>query len=325
MEMRTDGGQSQADAETEAQFATGARLLGYPGGAADFARGAALVEDAAAKGHAEAAAMLATLEAVGAGRRQDWTRAFDHLVTAAELGSEQARGQLRLLGGAGEAEAVAEDWRALRSRIDVGRLLAVPERRALSETPRMRILPGFASTAECQWVIEKLRPSLAPAMVWDDSTGLGKVDPDRSSSAVELRLPEMDVVIEALRARISAATGLPEAIFEVPQVMHYTVGQEFRPHHDFLDPQQPGPAADIARRGQRIGTFLLYLNEDFEGGETEFPKAGIAYRGGAGDALFFTNVTRDGRPDPLTLHSGRPPVSGEKWILSQWIRDRVPG
>ena len=111
----------------------------------------------------------------------------------------------------------------------------------------------------------------------------------------------------------------------MPQVMHYSVGQEFRPHHDFLDPQQPGPAADIARRGQRIGTFLLYLNGDFEGGETEFPRAGISNRGDTGDALFFTNVTRDGRPDPLTLHAGLPPTRGEKWILSQWIRDRTPG
>ena len=32
-----------------------------------------------------------------------------------------------------------------------------------------------------------------------------------------------------------------------------------------------------------------------------------------------------GCPDPLTVHAGRPPASGEKWIFSQWIRDRVPG
>ena len=73
-----------------------------------------------------------------------------------------------------------------------------------------------------------------------------------------------------------------------------------------------------------MGTFLVFLNEDFEGGETEFPKAGIAFRGRTGDGLFFANVTRDGRPDPLTLHAGRPPTRGEKWILSQWIRERPP-
>ena len=73
-----------------------------------------------------------------------------------------------------------------------------------------------------------------------------------------------------------------------------------------------------------MGTFLLFLNEEFEGGETTFPAAGLSFRGRTGDALFFANVTRDGRPDPLTLHAGRPPTSGEKWILSQWIRERPP-
>jgi hypothetical protein len=106
--------------------------------------------------------------------------------------------------------------------------------------------------------------------------------------------------------------------------MQYAVGQEFRPHHDFLDPNQPGTAADLARRGQRVATFLIFLNDDFEGGETAFPKAGISHRGRTGDALFFANITPDGAPDPLTLHAGKPPTSGEKWIFSQWIRDRSP-
>ena len=143
-------------------------------------------------------------------------------------------------------------------------------------------------------------------------------------SAVELRLPDMDVVTEVLRARISVAARLPEPVFEVPQVMHYSVGQEFKPHHDFLDPKHIGHSADLARRGQRVGTFLIYLNDDFEGGETEFPRAGISYRGRIGDALFLANVTPDGRPDPLTLHAGRPPTRGEKWVFSQWIRGRPP-
>ena len=86
----------------------------------------------------------------------------------------------------------------------------------------------------------------------------------------------------------------------------------------------PGTAADLARRGQRIATFLIYLNDDFEGGETQFPKAGIAHRGSTGDALFFANITPEGAPDPLTLHAGTPPTKGEKWIFSQWIRDRSP-
>jgi len=32
-----------------------------------------------------------------------------------------------------------------------------------------------------------------------------------------------------------------------------------------------------------------------------------------------------GKPDPLSEHAGLPVTSGEKWLLSQWIRDRPVG
>ena len=36
----------------------------------------------------------------------------------------------------------------------------------------------------------------------------------------------------------------------------------------------------------------------------------------------FRNVDAQGQPDPRTLHAGRPPTAGEKWLLSVWILDR---
>ena len=299
-----------AAGDADGQFTRGIALLAQPADPGSFADGAALIEQAAAQGHAEATCQLATMEAIGAGRPQNWQRAFDYLKLAAERGSDHAQAQLDLLGG---------------SSIDLARLLAVPDRQSLSDQPRIRFMSGFASAAECEWIMSKTRDKLGPALVWDTVGGMGRLDPNRSNRAVELRLTDMDVVMEVVRARISVATRLPEPIFETPQVMHYSVGQEFKPHHDFLDPNQPGYAADLAMRGQRIATFLIYLNDDYEGGETQFPKAGISHRGSAGDALFFANVTQDGAPDPLTLHAGCPPTSGEKWIFSQWIRDRSPG
>ena len=61
----------------------------------------------------------------------------------------------------------------------------------------------------------------------------------------------------------------------------------------------------------------------------KFPKttnAQVAF-GWTRDALFFYNVDENGAPDPLTEHAGVPPTRGEKWLLSQFIRDRaqLPG
>ena len=257
----------------------------------------------------ESDAALATLEAMGAGRPQSWPRAMDRLRRAAERGSARARAQLDVVEGR-----------------DLDVLVAPPARLPVSARPRIRLLEGFATPQECDWVVRAARDRLRPAQVWDPVTGRPRRDPNRTNRALELGVGDMDVVIQLLRARISAAANLPLPVFEPAQVMHYRPGEEFRPHYDFLDPGEPGHASELARFGQRIATFLLYLNEDFEGGETVFPKAGFRYRGRKGDALLFANVDAATRaPDPLTLHAGLPPTRGEKWIFSQWIRDRSPG
>ena len=85
----------------------------------------------------------------------------------------------------------------------------------------------------------------------------------------------------------------------------------------------PGYAKDVASHGQRVVTFLIYLNEGFEGGEMASPELGRAYKGRKGDAVFFWNVTPDGAADKRTLHAGTPPTQGEKWLFSQWIRFRA--
>ena len=159
-------------------------------------------------------------------------------------------------------------------------------------------------------------------MVLDQKSGEELAHPHRTNRSVTLNLMELDVVLQILRARIATATNIPLPVFEPAQIMHYSVGEEFRPHFDF--DSEEGYGGQLKRYGQRIATFLLYLNGGFRGGETDFPRLGIRFRGRRGDAIFFANIDTNGQPDPLTLHAGRPPESGEKWILSQWIRDKTP-
>ena len=312
-----------SDDRSSDEFASGMDAIARALDPQEFAKGVALIEKAAADGLPDALCQVATFEAVGAGRERNWNRAFDLLQRAAGLGSSLARDQLGLLKGDGAG--AADDWAALRSSIEIRKLLASAPTAVLSDDPQILTIGGFATAEECDWIVNRFRPKLQRAQVWDSHTNAGIIDPVRSNSAVEVGIASMDVVIAVIRARISAAIKFPEPLLEVQQVMHYTPGQEFEPHFDFLDPQLPGQMADIAHRGQRVATFLIFLNEDYEGGETEFPRLGIRHRGRTGDALIFVNVTPDRKPDPRTLHAGCPPTTGEKWIVSQWIRDRMPG
>jgi prolyl 4-hydroxylase len=69
---------------------------------------------------------------------------------------------------------------------------------------------------------------------------------------------------------------------------------------------------------------LVYLNDDYEGGETDFPELGLRIRGAAGTGLLFANAMADGRPDPRMRHAGLPVQRGSKLVASRWIRARAP-
>lgn len=293
------------------------RLLN--GGRDEVFRAVSLIDAAAARNDGVALERRALLEAVGFARPQSWDAALDSLEQAAEQGSSSAQDQLRILARAGEER---HDWKAIRSSISIQQLIRPTQKRALSESPKLRVLDGFATAGECQWLVNCARDRLRPATVVTPS-GSETVEAVRTNKVVAFRWAEMGVVMEVVRARISAATGLPLPLFEASQVLHYAPGQEFSAHLDCFDPQNPAHAEQL-KRGQRIATVLVYLNDGYSGGETAFPRAGLSFQGKAGDALFIINVDRNGGPDPMTLHAGTPPVTGEKWIFSQWIRDRAP-
>jgi prolyl 4-hydroxylase len=71
---------------------------------------------------------------------------------------------------------------------------------------------------------------------------------------------------------------------------------------------------------QRFWTALIYLNDGYKGGETDFPRLDIRVEGAMGDALIFCSLDKAGRPDPLTEHAGLPVTSGTKWLATRWIR-----
>jgi len=311
--------------EAAEQFETGMAMLAGNMLPADWETAVVLINSAAAAGHAEAIERRALLECTGVGRAADWNKALDSLQLAAEQGSRFAARQLILLAD-DRFDMVTEPsscgWAELRRRVRIAQRASAPATQGtvLSADPIVRAVPGFASTAECQWLIASAAPRLDRAGVYNNPTG---IDPGRTNRSAVLNFVNSDLVVELIRRRIANQIRAPLACLEMSQVLHYDVGQEFVLHCDFLDPR--AMSAEIARNGQRVVTFLIYLNEDFEGGETDFPALRLSYRGKAGEALLFGNVDAAGQPDERTQHAGCPPTSGEKWLFSQWVRNRAPG
>ena len=292
-------------------------IAGADGRAVHLPSGARYIARAAEKGDAEALAQQAILVAAGIQNPPDWDRALEMLQRAAQTGWLPAQEQLRFL-----ADGSGENFDHLRKRIDVASWLRPPETKVVCEWPRMLIARRLMRDGECARVIEKARGKLRRAGIYDLETGAETVVDERSNSKAELSLLDIDVPFVMLIARMSSMLGLPSQFFEPTNVLHYAPGQEFKPHHDFLSTNEPGLAANVKALGQRIVTLLVYLNDRYEGGETRFPQLNYAFKGAAGDALMFGNVNAKGEPDERTLHAGTPPLSGEKWVLSQWVRNR---
>ncbi|HEY2033953.1 MAG TPA: 2OG-Fe(II) oxygenase [Rhizomicrobium sp.] len=280
------------------------------------ADGIGMAREAANRGDAEAAHLCATIAANDDLLPDRWNITLDYLQRAAQGGYPLAQKELSLLSGIAGA-----DWTAMRSRIDIGKWLEVPAAQELSASPVIRAYAGFLPPHFCDWIIERSEGRTQPATVVLPETGSGgRMDGTRSNSHAGFDLSECDIILMLMRARISALSGLPPQGLEWPMALHYSVGEEYKPHYDFYDTDSHSLQQMVSRTGQRVATFLVYLNEDFEGGETDFPKLNIRYRGKKGDGLLFFNVT-NGKPDPRTLHAGLAPTRGEKWLYSQWIRE----
>lgn len=315
--------QSFNDEQVDPRIAAANRvLLGGNGLAPNPAGAAGLYRAAFEQGLAAAGERLAVLAAAGAGRKADWVEAVSWLTRAADLGHEASQNQLGVL--AGDLTPPGGSWSAVAQRIPLKVLLRAPGLTKQRDAPSIAFIEGLATPAMCQWLIHRAGERLEPALVGDYSSGEWVRDPIRTGLAAGFGLPFTDVVILLTQKRLELASGLTMAQQEAPYVLSYEPGQEYKTHYDFLIPDEPTFKHLLGVLGQRVATCLTWLNDDYEGGETAFPKIGWKHRGRVGDSMLFLNVRpTDHRPDPTSLHAGLPVIHGRKWMLSQWVRDRA--
>ncbi|CAA9220661.1 MAG: hypothetical protein AVDCRST_MAG56-415 [uncultured Cytophagales bacterium] len=224
----------------------------------------------------------------------------------------------------------AARWPGAALLVDPGDVHEEPDyaRKREAETVRRRLdaaqrkvelVPGLLSADECDYLLGLAAPRFAPsAVIGADGV---RTHAGRTSHTAKLFLPG-EARLEAVCDRLAGRLGVPVRYCEYFQCVRYEAGQFYGEHLDTLDEGTPPGADEVARRGQRALTVLVYLNEDFEGGETHFPRLDRKVTPQRGAGLLFYLLDRHGKPDPDARHAGLPVFSGTKYALNVWVRTR---
>lgn len=128
-------------------------------------------------------------------------------------------------------------------------------------------------------------------------------------------------VVKDVVNKVSDLIKIPINRFEDLHVVEYNIGGEYKDHHDFFHENEEYYIDEMERGGQRIITAIMYLNDDFEGGETNFPSYGKKVTPKKGKLILWTNVDEYGNVDFNSLHAGLPVINGTKYIAVIWIRE----
>lgn len=201
----------------------------------------------------------------------------------------------------------------------IARLAAPGVQRVPSAKLDLFVRRDFLPPESCAALIERIDAVRRPSTI-SDSNGDATY---RTSETGDLFA--LDPVVIDVETRIAALTGLDPAHGEPLQGQRYAVGQEFKGHTDYFEPN----GADFERycgvAGNRTWTVMIYLNKPEAGGATRFKAIDKIVQPETGKLLAWNNRRADGSLNPATLHHGMKVRAGVKYVITKWFRERPWG
>lgn len=174
----------------------------------------------------------------------------------------------------------------------------------------------FLTDEECKYIIELAETVFEPSKLMGEENYVGS---GRTSRTANLTFRE-DKILNDIRKRASQLIKLPESHFEFFQCVSYDVGQEYKYHFDTFDERTESGRKTIEEWGQRKYTLLVYLNDDFEGGNTQFPNINLLIKPKKRSVLVFNNLDENEKVLASAFHAGLPVTKGRKYALNIWVR-----
>ena len=182
---------------------------------------------------------------------------------------------------------------------------------------------NIISDEQINEIIKISTPILGPSYVIGPEGKNTIMDNVRTSHQVFIS--DNYTVVQDIYNKLSNIIGIDKDHFEQLQVVRYQPGQLYKEHWDACYEEEKCQEF-LKKGGNRYATFLLYLNDDFEDGETYFPLRDTKIIPVKGKAALFFNLDEN-NIDKLenSKHAGLPPKSGIKWMCNVWVRlNKIP-
>jgi len=186
--------------------------------------------------------------------------------------------------------------------------------------PKIVMFYDVLSESETFAVKSLATPRFRRATVQNYKTGELETAQYRISKTAWLKRDE-DEAIENIYKRVGAVTGLNMETSEELQVSNYGIGGHYEPHFDFARREETNAFTSLGT-GNRIATWLFYINDVEQGGATVFPDIGRTFWPKKGSAVFWYNLFQNGEGDVRTRHAACPVLAGTKWVSNFWIHER---
>lgn len=181
---------------------------------------------------------------------------------------------------------------------------------------KVSIVENFLSLKECQHIIN-IATSKFERSTTVKRGGGHQIDKGRTSYSAYLNIK--DEIIESIYDRASKLLDINNENFEHLQCTSYEKNQEYRVHHDAFEETEK---KELERGGQRISTILIYLNDDYKGGETFFPMIDVRVKPKVGSVAIWNHLLDNGDRDSDAYHAGLPVLEGRKYVGNLWLRSR---
>jgi prolyl 4-hydroxylase len=180
---------------------------------------------------------------------------------------------------------------------------------------------GILTPEECKKLQEiAIKKGMTPSEIISYGSSTDRETDNTMRKSVQAWLPdETDPLIMKLANYTESITQLPRKNQEMIQIVKYDPGGQFISHYDTCDHEDQDYCARVNHfAGHRRATLLIYLNEDFDGGETEFPNLGLTIKPQTGKGILFWTTKDDDKIIKESLHRGHKVEKGNKWIATKW-------